>query len=115
MARDVLYVPDTIPSEYCYARYGSYYIDLFKDDCLENNSDFYRIYLYDNTYQYEHLFETFTETTILSFVETSNDWHYRRDLPSICFLSLVEIMIIIIFLNLVTSVFKKGGIFSGLL
>lgn len=113
--KDTIYIGDDISSDYCYARYGDNYIDLFKNEHLENNTDFYRIYLYNNTFQYEHIFDSFTGNTVLNFVNVSNDFHYRRDFPSIVFVGLVYCMIIIVLLNLVTSIFKKGGVFSGLL
>ena len=116
MAQDKIYVGD-IPQEYCYARFSDNHIDLYKNQNLTGVQDFYRIYLYDNSFNYEHLQTTYNQynETIATYVVVTDDWHYRRDLPSICFLGLVEIMVIIIIFNLVSSVFKKGGVFSGLL
>lgn len=113
---DVLYIGD-IPQEYHFARFSNNFIDLFKQPNIQGDLDYYRIYLYDNTFQSEHLsgsfgnFNTFTVTNI----QVTDDYHYRRDFPSICLLSFFEICIILIIVNLITSVFKKGGLLSGLL
>lgn len=113
---DVIYSGD-IPKDYKYARFGNYYIDLFKQPNLQGELDYYRIYLYDNLFEYDHLFQTFNQYNYSTAkqVEVTDDFHYRRDLPSICFLSIVEICVILIIFNLVTSVFKKGGLLHGLL
>lgn len=110
MARDTIFVGSDIPLEYHWARFSNNSIDLYKNEHLTGYQDFYRIFLYDNLFEYEHLFIDYGQNsqTIATFVETSDNWLYRRDLPSICFLSLVEIMILLIIVNLVTSVFKKG-------
>ena len=113
---DILYVGD-IPQDYHYALYNSNYIDLYKVQNISSNDDFYRIYLYDNFFTYEHLFtnNAITSSVIGNYIKTSDDWYYRRDMPSIMFMSLVECLIIVLILNIVSSVFKKGGVFSGLL
>lgn len=113
---DKLYIGD-IPSEYCYSVFGNNYIDLYKQENLQGNLDFYRVYLYDHSFFYEHKFVNYANdsTTIATLIQTTNDWYYRRDMPSIMFMSVVEICIIVIIINLITSVFKKGGLLSGLL
>lgn len=113
---DTIYVGD-IPLNYKFARFGNNYVDLYKEASPTGQTDYYRVYFYQNSFQSEHLFANYSgyNTITTTEVQVSNDWHYRRDLPSICFLSLVEIMILIIIVNLVTSVFKKGGVLSGLL
>lgn len=113
---DKLYIGD-IPKEYCYARFSDGHIDLYKNAELTGVQDFYRVYLYDNTFQYEHLTTTYTQynQTIATYVSVTDDWHYRRDMPSIMFMSVVEVCIIVILFNIVTSVFKKGGLLHGLL
>lgn len=113
---DKLYVGD-IPQEYHFARFSNNYIDLYKTDRLEGYQDFYRLYLYDNQFMYEHLNTTYSQynTTIATYVVTTNDYMYRRDFPSIMFMSVVYVCIIVILFNIVTSVFKRGGLLSGLL
>ena len=117
MAKDKIYVGSDIPAEYHWARFSNNYIDLYKNEHLTGTQDYYRIYLYDNLFMYDHLQTTYTQynETIATFVDTTDNVLYRRDLPSICFLSLVEIMIILIVCNMITRVFKKGGIFNGML
>lgn len=113
---DKLYIGD-IPSEYCYAVYNTNYIDLYKQQNLQGSLDYYRVYMYDNTFQYEHRFVNYnlTNTTLANYINVTNDWHFRRDMPSIMFMSVVEVCILVILFNIVTSVFKKGGLLSGLL
>lgn len=113
---DKLYIGD-IPKEYCYARFSDNHIDLYKNLELTGVQDFYRIFMYENSFQYEHLTTTYTQynQTIATFVNVTDDWHYRRDMPSIMFMSVVEVCILVILFNIVTSVFKKGGLLHGLL
>ena len=83
---DKLYIGD-IPKEYCYARFSDNHIDLYKNLELTGVQDFYRIFMYENSFQYDHLTTTYTQynQTIATFVNVTDDWHYRRDLPSIMF------------------------------
>ena len=111
MSKDILYVGD-IPSDYKYAIFGDNYIDLYKEIHLQGTLDFYRVYLYDNLFEYEHLSETYpnNNTTIATFIETTDNYMYRRDFDSICFIGLLNVLVIVLLLNVVTSVFRKGGI-----
>lgn len=113
---DKLYIGD-IPKEYCYARFSDNHIDLYKNLELIGVQDFYRIFMYENSFQYEHLTTTYSQynQTVASFVDVTDDWHYRRDMPSIMFMGVVEVCILVILFNIVTSVFKKGGLLHGLL
>lgn len=113
---DTIYTGN-IPKEYHFARYGNYYIDLYKNQDLIGYQDFYRVYMYNNTFQYEHLTTTYTQynqTTAVNINVTDN-YMNRRDFPSIMFMSFIYIILIVFLFNIVTSVFKKGGLFSGLL
>lgn len=113
---DTLYIGN-IPKEYHYARYGNNYIDLYKNQNLTGYQDFYRVYMYQNSFQYEHLNTTYNQynETIATSISVTDDYLYRRDFPSIMFMSFIYVILIVFLLNIVTSVFKKGGIFSGLL
>lgn len=113
---DTLYIGD-IPKEYHYARYNSYFIDLYKTPTLQGTLDYYRVYLYDNFFNYQHLQTTYNpyNETVATSINVTDDYLYRRDFPSIMFMSFIYILLFVFLLNLVTSVFKKGGIFSGLL
>lgn len=113
---DKIYIGD-IPKEYCFARFADGHIDLYKNEHLTGYQDFYRIYMYDNSFQYEHLSNTYSQytETIATQVQVTDDWYYRRDMPSIMFMSVIEVCVIVIIFNIVTSVFKKGGLLHGLL
>lgn len=113
---DKLYIGD-IPKEYCYAKFYDEHIDLYKTNTLVGNVDYYRIFLYDNSFQYEHLQTNYPSTTTVSLtlVNVTDDWLYRRDMPSIMFMSVVYCCILVILFNIVSSVFKKGGLLGGLL
>lgn len=113
---DKIYTGD-IPSEYCYARFSDGHIDLYKNEHLSGYQDFYRLYMYNNSFQYEHLSTTYSQynETIATYVVVTDDYKYRRDMPSIMFMSVVEVCILVILFNIVTSVFKKGGLLHGLL
>ena len=114
--KDTIYRGD-IPEEYCYAIFGDNYIDLYNEEHLQGTLDFYRIHLYNNLFEYEHLTNTYSNnnSTIATFVSTTDNYMYRPDFDSICFIALVNCLVLVLLLNIVTSVFKKGGIFSGLL
>lgn len=113
---DKLYIGD-IPEEYHFARFSDGHIDLYKNQELTGYQDFYRIYMYDNTFQYEHLNTTYTQynQTLANYVSVTSDYKYRRDMPSIMFMSVIEILILVFLFNIVTSIFKKGGLLHGLL
>lgn len=107
---DKLFIGD-IPSEYHYAIFSDNHIDLYKQQELTGYLDYYRIYMYDNSFQYDHRYNTYNQynTTMATYVNVTNDFMFRRDFPSIMFMSVVYCCILVMFLNLVTSVFKKGG------
>lgn len=113
---DKIYIGD-IPKEYCFARFSDNHIDLYKTDNLIGNQDYYRIYLYNNSFQYEHLYTNYSDvvTVVPTFVDVTDDWLYRRDLPSILFMGVVYCCVLVILFNIVSSVFKKGGLLGGLL
>lgn len=113
---DTIYIGD-IPSEYHFAVFGSNYIDLYNTPTLQGTLDYYRVFLYDNTFAYDHRTTTYNQYnySTAQFINTTDNYMYRRDFPSIMFMSVVYAIIIILCLNIVTSVFKRGGVFSGLL
>lgn len=113
---DTIYTGD-IPSEYHYARFSNNYIDLYKNEHLTGYQDFYRLYLYDNTFIYDHLSTNYTQynETVATYINTTDNYMYRRDFPSIMIMSFIYIILLVFLFNIVTSVFKKGGLLSGLL
>lgn len=113
---DVLYIGD-IPQEYHFAVFGSNYIDLYNTPNLIGTLNYYRVYLYENAFYYDFRQTTYNQyySSTAAEIKVTNDKMYRRDFPSIMFMSVIFIMIIILLFNMVSSVFKKGGVFSGLL
>lgn len=112
---DKLYIGD-IPDSFCYAVFGTNYIDLFKSPNLSGNMERYRIYMYDNYFNYSHGYTTYSTTNpqTAQYIDVSNEFVYRRDFPSIVSVSVVFVVVVCLLCNIVTSVFKRGGIFGGL-
>ena len=48
-------------------------------------------------------------------IDVTDSWQYRREMPSIFLVSFIAIFGIVILLNIVTSIFKKGGLLGGLI
>lgn len=116
---DTLYIGD-IPLEFHYAIFNSDYIDLYDSEYLTPNSsyNYYRIYLYDNAFFYQrNVRNTSYNFTIqqLSSIDVSNDYWYRRDFDSICFIGLVLSILLFLLTNLFTTFIRKNGVLSGLL
>lgn len=113
---DTIYIGD-IPKEYHFARFGTGYIDLFNTNDLHQNVTYtyYRIYLYDNLFAYDvrtqqgsYYSETFQD------VKVSSSQVYRRDFGDICVIIALYVGFGVWLLNLMTSVFRKGGVLGGL-
>lgn len=113
---DTLYIGD-IPLDYHFAVFNANYIDLYSQSNLQGYLTFYRVYMYDNQFMYEKRFQNYsnTGTGVATSVSVTNDVLYRRDYPSIMFMSLTFIILLVFLFNLVSSVFKKGGLLGGLL
>lgn len=118
------YVPDSIPRDYKYIvpnNDGSFY-DLYNTISLQPGEKvkYYRFHyeLDDDMYQpYDRVNNDSVIKYVGSVIEinpVSNYWN-RRDYPQILFCSTVIILAIVVILNIVTSLIKKGGVFSGLL
>lgn len=113
---DTIYIGN-IPSEYHYARFGSNYIDLFNTNQLNNNHTYtyYRIYMYDNLFEYDVRSQQgsyYNET--LQNVKVSSSQVYRRDFGDICVIIALMVGFGVWLLNLMTSIFRKGGVLGGL-
>lgn len=114
---DTLYIGD-IPPEYHFARFSSYYVDLFNTDVLDydRNYDFYRVYLYDNYFTYEKKTSNSGYSSYsLVDIPVSSEKTYRRDFPEICNTVLIFSILFIFLINIFTSIFKRGGVFGNLL
>lgn len=115
---DTIYIGD-IPEEYCYAVFNNGYVDLYNTNNFISGRTypFYRVYLtYDeflysrgntNISNYNNLYTT--------KISVSNDMIYRRDFDKICSTTFIICFGIVLVFNIVTSVFKKGGLLGGLL
>lgn len=113
---DTLYIAD-IPSEYHYAVIGNDYITLFNQPQGHNETlPFYRIYSNNLGYYYTTGQQVFSQysTTYFQDIPVSNDWLYRTDIDKIFVVCFIIFLMFIWLFNLVTSIFKKGGVFGGL-
>lgn len=115
---DKLYIGD-IPQEFHFARFSSSnYIDLYDTNVLYNGTyNFYRLYMYDNFFTYEKLQQTYGSYTTYytTDIPVTNQVVYRRDFPSILFMTLAFVVVGIWLLNFMTNIVKRGGILGGLL
>ena len=116
---DVIYIGD-ISTDFKYAVFGSNYIDLYDRNYILPNTSatYYRIYFYDNTFVYSTLSRSANYNGYNvggTEVQVTNNVWYRRDIDSILLSVLVIAVFGAFFINLVTSIVKKGGLLSGLL
>lgn len=113
---DTLYIGD-IPSEYKYAVFSSDYITLYNQPSGYNETlPYYRIYDKEGFY-YSQGTQSFSQYNPTTFTEikVSNDWLYRQDIDKIFIVCFIIFFMFIFVFNIVTSIFKKGGVFGGLL
>ena len=117
------YIPNDIPMSYRYIvpnTSGNYY-DLYNTDTLQPN----RAYTYYRFYNYldQSLYTTHTRnitgsiSQTLNVIEVTPTYSYtaRKDYPDIVFTSAILIIGFVALFNIITSIIKKGGLFSGLL
>lgn len=113
---DTLYISD-IPQEYHYAQFGSDYITLYNQPSGHNQTlHYYRIYNSDLGYYYSQGDTTFSQynTTYFTDIPVSNNWMYRHDIDIIFVVCLCVFIMFLFVFNIITSCFKKGGVFGGL-
>lgn len=114
---DTLYI-GSIPEEFHYAFFSADYITLYNVPSAENVTlPYYRIYYNSPGFYYSQGTQTFSQynATIFQDIEVSNKWYYRKDNINILFFTLVIFVSTLWLVNLFTSIFKKGGLLSGLL
>lgn len=113
---DILYIGD-IPKEYHFAVYGSNYIDLYNTINLQGTLDYYRVYMYENQFAYEKRTTTYNQYyyTTAQNIDVTDNYLYRRDFPHILTSVFIFSIFFIFLLNIFTSIFKRGGVFGGLL
>lgn len=115
---DKLYIGD-IPQSYHYARFNNGYVDLYNSSYIAPNTSFtyYRVYMYDNYFAYDVYTGTtgYNGSTISQNIEVTDNIMYRRDMPSIICMTFIFALCFVLLINIVTSVFRKGGVLGGLL
>lgn len=114
---DVLYI-GSIPKEYHYAIWGTDYVTLYNRPNAQNMSlPYYRIYFNAPGFYYSQgttIFSQYNATTFQD-IDVTDKWYYRKDSLTILSFTCVIFVATIWFVNLFTSIFKKGGLLSGLL
>ena len=115
---DIFYTGD-IPAQYHYALFNNGYVDLYDTDVLHNNNyTFYRVYTnVGGGFYYRQMTTSVGQytTTYTQNIQTSDNVVYRQDFFNICFLTILFTLVGIWLLNVITSIFRKGGVFGGLL
>lgn len=114
---DTLFIGD-IPSDYHYATFSNGYITLFNKSHGQNETlNYYRIYTNNNGFYYSTGSQSFSayNPTYFQEINVSNDWIYRSDIDKIFTVSFFCIFLFIWVFNIVTSVFRKGGVLGGLI
>lgn len=113
---DTLFIGD-IPSDYRYAVFSNDYITLYNQPSATNETlPYYRIYTgYDNFIYSTGTTQFIYNTTNFQEISVSNNWLYRNDIDKIFLVTFLIVLLFIFIFNMVTSVFKKGGVFGGLL
>lgn len=113
---DTLYTGD-IPQDFHYASFGNGYIDLYNKPQGHNETlNYYRVYTNNNGFFYTTGTTSFGQyyTTSFQDISVSNDWLYRSDIDKIFIVCFIIFLMFIFVFNIVTSVFKRGGVFGGL-
>lgn len=112
---DTIYIGD-IPLDYHYATFGNDYITLYNRPSAYNQTlNYYRVYDYNNGFYYSTGTQNFgMNTTYFQDVNVSNNWLYRHDIDTIFVCCLCIFIMFLFVFNIITSCFKKGGVFGGL-
>ena len=115
---DTLYIGD-IPKEYHFAVFNGDYITLYNTDRFypDNTYDYYRIYNHGGGFYYVQGETRINNYNTLSTqdIQVSDNWLYRQDIDKIFTVVFIICIMFIFVFNIVTSVFKKGGVLGGLL
>lgn len=112
---DTLYIGD-IPASYHYADFGNGYITLYdRSNATNQTLNYYRIYTNNNGFYFSRGQSSFNYTTrYFTDIKVSNNWMYRSDIDKIFIVCFIIFFMFIFVFNIVTSCFKKGGVFGGL-
>lgn len=119
-----LYVPDYIDLNFKYAVFkDNGDIELYEKEFYDKAGQYRYWILYANN-QNKILTDSFGfviqegQTKDIAYahdIELSHKWYDRPDCFNILFFSCVIMLVVIFCFNIITSVFKKGGLLSGLL
>lgn len=113
---DVLYT-GSIPKEYHYAVFSGDYITLYnRPNAINTTLDYYRIYFNAPGFYYSRGSTTFSQYNQTTFenIEVTDEWFYRKDSLNILLFTVIISISTLWLVNLFTSIFKKGGLLSGL-
>lgn len=113
---DKLYIGE-IPLDYKYAVFSNGYITLYNEPSGYNETlTYYRIYTTNNGFFYSKGTQSFNQYQETQFteIEVTNDWLYRTDVDKIFTVCFIIFFMFIFVFNIVTSIYKKGGVFGGL-
>ena len=114
---DVLYIGD-IPNEFHFAVWGSDFVTLYDRPTAQNITlPYYRIYFNAPGFYYSKGAQTFSQYNATTFqnIEVTDKWYYRKDNLNILIFTFIIAISTLWLVNLFTSIFKKGGLLSGLL
>lgn len=113
---DILYTGD-IPKDYHYAIFSDNHVDLYNQNIAQNiDLPYYRIYYNSPSFVYSRgytRFGAFNSTTFQN-IEVTDKWYYRKDNLNILLFFVIITVTTLWIVNLFTSIFKKGGLLSGL-
>lgn len=112
-----LYVPSDVPAEFCYlGNFTNTYFDLYNSaNPVGSNVPYYRIYYnYDDNF-YLQSFTNFPNyaNNNYPYVETTNSIYNSISNFKYFIVAFVVIFFLVFVCNVVTSIFKRGGIFSA--
>lgn len=110
---DTLYTGN-IPKDYKYIYLKDGYIYIFNKSYIENET--LNCYKIDNNNGFIYCFDSFSSDSLIQFekVNVTNKHYYRTDYCNILFCSISISIILIWIFNICTSIYKRGGILSGL-
>lgn len=112
---DTLYIGD-IPEDYHYATFSNGYITLYNQSQGHNNIlHYYRVYTNNNGFYYTQGDQQFGQNySYFDNISVSSNWLYRHDIDIIFVVCLCVFIMFLFVFNIITSCFKKGGVFGGL-
>lgn len=118
MASDKLYVNNDIPLDYHYAQISSNYVTYYNKPSAQNETlDYYRVYYDLGDGVYTTGTTTFSNYNRTYFVdlETSHSMFARSDIGLILTSCLILAVFFLFLCNVITSIFRSGGVLGGLL